>query len=137
MNEVDEIKQLGASVSKPTIAPNLALAQDNKALNIQNGDKKSMDLLKFVGAIAAGALLAGGTIHLAKKGKLKEVAQNIDKVKDKVKDKVSKISKKAPNIIEQTNLEKIQEQGFEEYEKGAKEALKRHQDIMEYLDDIK
>ena len=63
---------------------------DNTARDIKDGDRKSMEILKAAGIIAAGALAVAGVVKLAKSGKGKEV---IDKAKNVVKKDSSKAGK--------------------------------------------
>ena len=54
----NEIKQTQNTTTNPV-----------KKEEIKDGDKKSMNALKWAGIIAAGTLLVGGTIYAVKKGK--------------------------------------------------------------------
>lgn len=91
---------------------------DNKAQNIENGNKKSMEALKWMGIIGASALAVGGTAYLIKSGKGKQAVDIVkDKGKktiDKVKDKLHKNTSKAGNVVK----------------KGTKEAQKLSQEVI-------
>lgn len=51
------------------VTANQQQVQTEPQQQIEDGDKKSQDILKWAGIIAAGALLVGGTIYGIKKGK--------------------------------------------------------------------
>ena len=64
---------------------------DNKQQDIEDGDKKSMDALKWAGIIAAGAVAAGGAAYAVKHGmvpKLEMVKDEAGKITKKIGDKV-------------------------------------------------
>ena len=65
------------------------------------------------------------------KGKLTKV------IKDGVETAFEHGAKDTVTKTQENIREDLVEKGFEQYEKGAKEALERHKEIMEYLEDIK
>ena len=85
-----------ASNNVPYMYSTSPINRDNKEKDIKDGDKKSMNALKWAGIIAAGALAVGGTIYAIKKGKplkLEKVTDEAGKTVNKVGGKVLTYSK--------------------------------------------
>ena len=69
------------------------IEHDNKQKDIVDGDKKSINALKWAGIIAAGALAVGGVAHAVRSGKFSKI-QDFTSIVDTEGNKINKIGDK-------------------------------------------
>ena len=111
MEKIQNIQANSPSFKANAVLP-AKLTADNKEKNIQDGDKKSMDTLKWAGIIAAGALAVGGAVYAIRKGQTVNVSELEDKGLKIAKDTISKNGEKwSGTVVSENGLKRIYKDG--------------------------